>query len=513
MTAAGYDIECDLLVVGGGINGAGIARDAAGRGLCVVRCEKDDLASHTSSASTKLIHGGLRYLEYYEFSLVRKALIEREVLLRAAPHIMRPLRFVMPHAPGQRPALLIRAGLLLYDFLAKRELLPGSSGVNLRCHVAGRPLKPGFTQGFIYSDGWVDDARLVVLNAMDACMHGAAIKTRTACTALRREADGWYATLRGADGKDTVVRARSVANAAGPWTASLLGQALPQRRSRHLRLIKGSHIVVKRIFEHDHAYIFQNRDGRIVFAIPYEQDYTLIGTTDLDYKGDPNQVAIDAEEVSYLCELVSQYFKEPVRPQDVVWTYAGVRPLVEDEAQDAKAVTRDYRLELDDGDGQAPLLSVFGGKITTYRKLAEEAVDMLCKHLGNRKPGWTAKACLPGGDLYGDTPQNCAVLRYDEWRDKLLQQYHWLPRALVARYARAYGTRTHTLLAGRVKPEDMGAELEPGLYAAEVDYLRRYEWATTADDILWRRSKLGLHVPPGAGARLTEWLAAHPLQA
>lgn len=518
MTAVGYDIECDLLVVGGGINGAGIARDAAGRGLCVVLCEKDDLASHTSSASTKLIHGGLRYLEYYEFSLVRKALIEREVLLRAAPHIMRPLRFVMPHAPGQRPALLIRAGLFLYDFLAKREVLPGSSGIRLGCHVAGRPLKPEFKHGFVYSDGWVDDARLVVLNAMDACMHGASIRTRTACTALRRSEDGgsWYATLRGADGRETLVRARGVVNAGGPWTASLLGQALPQRRNQNLRLIKGSHIVVKRLFEHDHAYIFQNRDGRIVFAIPYEQDYTLIGTTDLDYKGDPNQVAIDAAEVSYLCELVSQYFKAPVRPEDVVWTYSGVRPLVEDAAQDAKAVTRDYRLEMDNGDGgggQAPLLSIFGGKITTYRKLAEESVDLLCKALGNRKPGWTAQACLPGGDLYGDTPQNCAVLRYDEWRDKLLLQYQWLPRALVARYARAYGTRIHTLLAGRLKLEDMGAELEPALYAAEVDYLRRYEWAVTAEDILWRRSKLGLHVPPGAGARLAEWMAAHPLPA
>ena len=384
--------------------------------------------------------------------------------------------------------------------------------MNLRCHVAGRPLKPEFKRGFAYSDGWVDDARLVVLNAMDACMHGAAIKPRTACTALLREGDRWYATLRSADGKETVVRARGVVNAAGPWTASLLGQALPQRRSQHLRLIKGSHIVVKRIFEHDYAYIFQNRDGRIVFAIPYEQDYTLIGTTDLDYKGDPNLVAIDAGEVAYLCELVSQYFKAPVRVEDVVWSYAGVRPLVEDEARDAKAVTRDYRLELDDSGG-APLLSIFGGKITTYRKLAEEAVDMLCKSLGNRKRGWTAKACLPGGDLYGDTPQNCAVLRYDEWRDKLVQQYRWLPRALVTRYARAYGTRIHTLLAGRVKLEDMGAELEPGLYAAEVDYLRRYEWAVTAEDILWRRSKLGLHAPPGGAARLAEWLAAHPLPA
>ncbi|CAN7374905.1 glycerol-3-phosphate dehydrogenase [Pseudoduganella sp. LjRoot289] len=511
MTAAGretaHDSECDLLVVGGGINGAGVARDAAGRGLCVVLCEKDDLASHTSSASTKLIHGGLRYLEYYEFALVRKALIEREVLLRSAPHIMWPLRFVMPHVAGQRPALLIRAGLFLYDFLAKRELLPASCGIDLRCHVAGRALKPEFKRGFVYSDGWVDDARLVLLNAMDACRKGATIKTRTACTALRREADCWYATLRGADGKETVVRARCVVNAAGPWTASLLGMALPQRRSQTLRLIKGSHIVVKRIFEHDHAYIFQHRDGRIVFAIPYERDFTLIGTTDLDYRGDANKVAIDASEIAYLCDLVSQYFTAPVKPEDVVWTYAGVRPLVEDSAQDAKAVTRDYRFEVDQQG--APLISIFGGKITTFRKLAEDAVDLVGKALGNRHPGWTAKACLPGGDLYGDTPQNCAVLRYEEWRNKLLDQYDWLPRVLVARYARAYGTRIHTLLSGRVKLEDMGAELEPGLYVAEVEYLCRYEWAVTAEDILWRRSKLGLHAPAGAEGRLDAWLAAY----
>ena len=505
MAAAGHDIECDLLVVGGGINGAGIARDAAGRGLCVLLCEKDDLASHTSSASTKLIHGGLRYLEYYEFSLVRKALIEREVLLRSAPHIIWPLRFVMPHAPGQRSALLIRAGLFLYDLLAKRELLPGSSGVNLRCHVAGRSLKPEFTRGFIYSDGWVDDARLVVLNAMDACGKGAGIRTRTACTALRRDGQHWYATLRGADGKQTTVRARCVVNAAGPWTASLLGMALPRQPAQQLRLIKGSHIVVKRLFEHDHAYIFQHRDGRIVFAIPYEQEFTLIGTTDLDYRGDPGSVRIDAEEISYLCELVSQYFKAPVRPEDVVWTYAGVRPLVEDEAADAKSVTRDYRIEVDEKG--APLVSIFGGKITTFRKLAEEAVDLVCEALGQRAPAWTAHACLPGGDLYGDTPQNCAVLRYGEWLERMQQQYAWLPPRLVARYARAYGTRIATLLAGRASLPDMGPELEPGLYAAEVEYLRRYEWAQTAEDILWRRTKLGLHAPSGAEARLDAWMA------
>ncbi|HEY1149502.1 MAG TPA: glycerol-3-phosphate dehydrogenase, partial [Pseudoduganella sp.] len=326
MAEARQDVDCDVLVVGGGINGAGIARDAAGRGLCVVLCEKDDLASHTSSASTKLIHGGLRYLEYYEFGLVRKALGEREVLLRSAPHIMWPLRFVMPHNAGQRPAFMIRAGLFLYDMLAKRQLLPGSKGINLRCHPAGRPLKPEFTRGFEYSDGWVDDARLVVLNAVDACAKGACILTRTACVGLERHPDHWTATLRKADGTEKRITARYVVNAAGPWTPAFAAAALHKPQAGNLRLVKGSHIVVRRIFEHDNAYIFQNGDGRIVFAIPYERDFTLIGTTDVDYKGDPNKVAIEESEISYLCKLASEYFREPVRPADVVWTYAGVRP-------------------------------------------------------------------------------------------------------------------------------------------------------------------------------------------
>ncbi len=509
--AAGHDIECDLLVVGGGINGAGIARDAAGRGLCVVLCEKDDLASHTSSASSKLIHGGLRYLEYYEFNLVRKALTEREVLLRSAPHIMRPLRFVMPHRDGLRPAWMIRAGLVLYDLLARREVLPGSKGVDLRCHPAGRPLQAKFTRGFVYSDGWVDDARLVVLNAMDACRKGAAIRTRTACTRLRREADAWHATLTGADGAQQVVRARCVVNAAGPWAMELLGLALPQRQSRPLRLVKGSHIVVPRLFEHDHAYIFQHPDGRIVFAIPYEHDFTLIGTTDIDFRGDPGQVAIDGAEIDYLCRLAGEYFSAAITPGDVVWTYSGVRPLLEDPQRSAKALTRDYTFAVDE-DG-APLVNIFGGKITTFRKLAEEAVDLVCKALGKPQPHWTEKACLPGGDLFGDTPQNCAVLRYDEWEQGVRRQYPWLPPALAARYCRAYGTRIHTLLDGRASLAELGEELAPGLYAAEVAYLRRYEWAMTAEDILWRRTKLGLHTPPDTAVRLDAWLAAHPAHA
>ncbi|MBV7534429.1 glycerol-3-phosphate dehydrogenase [Duganella sp. sic0402] len=508
MTEPQHILDCDVLIIGGGINGAGIARDAAGRGLSVVLCEKDDLAAHTSSASTKLIHGGLRYLEYYEFNLVRKALIEREVLLRAAPHIMRPLRFVMPHAPGQRPAVLIRAGLFLYDLLARRELLPASSGVNLRCHEAGRPLKPAFSRGFLYSDGWVDDARLVVLNAIDACEKGATILTQAVCQKLERLGANWEATLFKPSCGQIRVNARYVVNAAGPWTAELLHAALPKEGGGQLRLIKGSHIVVKRLFEHEHAYIFQHRDGRIVFAIPYERDFTLIGTTDLDYHGDANQVAISEDEIAYLCELASQYFVAPIMPADVVWTYSGVRPLVEDGA-DAKAVTRDYRLEIDSHG--PPILSVFGGKITTFRKLAEEAVDHIAKALDNRHGSWTHDACLPGGDLFGAEPQNRSVQEFDAWTRAQQNRYPWLPAPLLTRYCRAYGTRIHTLLCDRSGLDDLGDEILPGLHVAEVEYLRRYEWARTAQDILWRRTKLGLHLPAGAADQLQSWLNEHPL--
>jgi len=514
-TQTGFD--CDVLIVGGGINGAGIARDAAGRGLSVLLCEQDDLAAHTSSASTKLIHGGLRYLEYYEFNLVRKALIEREVLLRSAPHIMWPLRFVMPHVRGQRPAWLIRAGLFLYDFLARRELLPASSGIDLTRHPAGTPLKGEYARGFVYSDGWVDDARLVVLNAMDAREHGATILTRTACTGVRREPAvagrapaHWHATLRGQDGALRAVRAAALVNAAGPWTAAFLQGAAPQSQGKTLRLIKGSHIVVRRLFEHDFAYIFQHPDGRIVFAIPYERDFTLIGTTDVDYTGDPGQVAIDSAEIAYLCALSSHYFKQQIVPGDVVWSYSGVRPLVEDAAADAKAVTRDYRFELDQAG--APLLSIFGGKITTFRKLAEEAVNLLAPLLDNRAGAWTAGACLPGGDLFGATPQNRAVLDFDQYVQDLQRQYAWLPAPLVHRYARTYGTRIHALLAGKAALAQMGDEIAGALFAAEVAYLREHEWAVTARDILWRRSKLGLHLPLDTEAVLDAWLAAHPLR-
>jgi glycerol-3-phosphate dehydrogenase len=499
-------IEVDVLVVGGGINGAGIARDAAGRGLCVLLCEKDDLAAHTSSASSKLIHGGLRYLEYYAFRLVRKALIEREVLLRSAPHIMRPLRFVMPHDAGQRPVWMIRAGLYLYDSLARREFLPGSKAVALRGHQAGRPLKNSFTRGFEYSDGWVDDARLVVLNALDARERGACVLTRTTCGALRREADHWLATLTHADGRRLQVRARCLVNAAGPWASQFLQAATGAPAHQSLRLIKGSHIVVPRLFEHPYAYIFQHPDGRIVFAIPYEDEFTLIGTTDLDYQGDLDRVAIGEDEIAYLCQLSNRYFQREITPQDVVWTFSGVRPLVEDAAASAAATTRDFRLEVDTGG--APLLTVFGGKITTFRKLAEEAVNALAPALGNRGGPWTAGACLPGGDLFGERPSNRGVLEFDRWMQGVQRRYSWLPAPLAARYARAYGTRIATLLRGCQKLEDLGEQIVPGLYAAEANYLITQEWAVSAADILWRRSKLGLHLARGSEAALDAWIAA-----
>ena len=487
----------DVLVVGGGINGCGIARDAAGRGLSVLLCEQDDLASHTSSASTKLIHGGLRYLEHYEFGLVRKSLQEREVLLRAAPHIMWPLRFVMPHDSHLRPAWLIRAGLFLYDNLAKRRLLPGSASINLRKHAAGAPLQDRFRRGFVYSDGWADDARLVALNALDATERGAEILTRTRCEKLERATRGWSATLVDNRGQRRHVAARSVVNATGPWVSSFLRNAAPVQSSRDVRLVKGSHIVVKKIFDHRFAYIFQGIDRRIIFAIPYEQDFTLIGTTDVEYRGDPSKVAIEPDEVRYLCEVPGHYFKKRLTEADVVWSYSGVRPLVNDAAMDASKVTRDYALDVHGGD--APLLSVFGGKITTYRKLAEQAVDKLAPLLGNQAPRWTARAFLPGGDL--------PAANFAPFLRTVEKRYPWLPASLRLRYARAYGTRIHILLKNATSLADLGEELFPQLYEREADYLYQHEWARTVEDILWRRTKLGLHRPDDAAVRLYNWLA------
>jgi glycerol-3-phosphate dehydrogenase len=489
----------DLLVIGGGINGAGIARDAAGRGLSVLLCERDDLAQHTSSASTKLVHGGLRSLEYFEFGLVRKALREREVLLRSAPHIISPLRFVMPHQAAARPAWMIRAGLFLYDHLAKRDLLPASRALKLQQHPAGVPLKGQWRHGFEYSDGWVDDARLVVLNALDAQQRGARILTGTACSAIAQVDGLWRVSLSGR--QNDVVSAHALVNAAGPW-AGQVAQLAPGRGGvQALRLIKGSHIVVARLFDHPYAYIFQHDDKRIVFAIPYEQQFTLIGTTDLDYQGDPARVAIDAAEVDYLCGVANSYFARQIGPSDVVWSYSGVRPLLDDQAGSAAAVTRDYRLEC--SQSGPPMLDVWGGKITTYRKLAEEALDLLVKRLGRGRAAWTAGAFLPGGDLSVQGSGH----PFAPFLAQVARDYPWLPSALARQYAQRYGSRIGQILSGANSLAALGLQVVPGLYERELHYLVEHEWARSADDILWRRTKQGLHCDPDGKVRLDAWLA------
>jgi len=430
---------------------------------------------------------------------VRKALREREVLLAAAPHIMRPLHFVMPHAAHLRPAWMIRAGLFLYDHLAKRAHLAASASVNLDAHIAGEPLKAGYHRGFVYSDGWVDDARLVVLNVLDAQARGATILTRTRCEKLTPDGALWRAQLRGAQG-GTSVTARAVANTTGPWVSDFVTRSTPVQAAHQVRLVKGSHIVVPRLFEHRFAYIFQNEDRRIVFAIPYEQEFTLLGTTDVDYRADPAAVHIDAAEVSYLCALANRYFKRQLAPEDVLWSYSGVRPLLRDESTDPMSVTRDYALELDRE--PAPLLSVFGGKITTYRKLAEDAVAMLCGVLGSRAPAWTATAVLPGGDL----PEGSFAV----FLRTLERRYPWLPGPLRRRYAHAYGTRVERVLGPATRLADLGAQILPELYERELEYLCREEFARTAQDILWRRSKLGLHLLQADLAPLERWLQGAP---
>jgi glycerol-3-phosphate dehydrogenase len=500
-TRRGGDVY-DVLVVGGGINGAGIARDAAGRGWKVLLCEQHDLGAHTSSSSTKLIHGGLRYLEYYDFKLVRKSLHEREILLEAAPHIVRPLRFVLPHDAHLRPAWMIRAGLFLYDHLAKRRILADSEGVDLRRHPAGRALDARYRKGFIYSDAWVDDARLVVSTALDAAERGAAILTRTCCTRVEPHEGAWKATLSQADGRTASVHARTVVNAAGPWVAQFLDAASPRPAGHHPRMIKGSHIVVPRLFEHDYAYLFQAPDGRVVFGIPYERDFTLIGTTECDYAGDLATPAIDPAEIDYLLDMANRYFSRNLSRDDVAWTFAGLRPLLAASTDDPKSVTRDYVLEM--SESPAPLLSVYGGKLTTYRKLAEDVVGMLAPRLHLDGGAWTAHVPLPGGDLpKADFPEFLAACG---------RRHPWLPQPLCERYARAYGTRIERVLGEARRLADLGEEIVPGLYAAEVRHLCRDEWARTAEDILWRRTKLGLHLPADATAIVDRWLASHPVE-
>lgn len=484
----------DLAVVGGGINGVGIAADAAGRGLSVFLCEKDDLAEHTSSASSKLIHGGLRYLEHYEFRLVREALAEREVLLAKAPHIVKPMRFILPHRPHLRPAWMIRAGLFLYDHLGKREKLPASRSLRF---TADSPLNAEIQRGFEYSDCWVDDARLVVLNAMAAREQGAHIHTRTRCVSARRNKGLWHIHLERADGSLYSIRARALVNAAGPWVARFIRDDLKQESPYGIRLIQGSHIIVPKLFDGEQAYILQNEDRRIVFAIPYLEQFTLIGTTDREYLGDPAKVSISEEETDYLLKVVNAHFKQQLSRDDILHTYAGVRPLCDDESDEPSAVTRDYTLSLSGQPGEAPLLSVFGGKLTTYRKLAESALAQLAPTFPKMGPTWTAASPLPGAE---QMESRHALV------DALCSRFEWLPRTLARRWASCYGSRSWVLLDGANNLRDLGEHLGAGLYAREVDYLRQAEWAIEAADILWRRTKLGLFMTPTQQAGLSRYL-------
>jgi glycerol-3-phosphate dehydrogenase len=494
----------DLAIIGGGVNGCGIARDAAGRGNSVFLCEMNDLASGTSSWSTKLVHGGLRYLEYLEFRLVREALIEREILWQIAPHIIRPLRFVLPHHDGLRPAWLLRLGLFLYDHIGGRNLLPPTRSVDLTRDEVGRPLIPNrYTRGFEYSDCFVDDARLVVLTARDAADRGAEIHTRSRAVEIRQADAIWKLTVENTEsGARSTIRARALVNAGGPWVEDVLASGAGVNARAKVRLVQGSHIVVRKLYAHDRAYMFQNSDGRIVFVIPYQDDFTLIGTTDRDYVGDPAKVKASAEEIKYLCDSVSEYLAKPVRPEDVVWTYAGVRPLYDDGASEAKAATRDYVFELDTPGG-APLLSIYGGKITTYRRLAEEALERLSPYLRSAKAreGWTAKSPLPGGDL--DVSAISALAA------ELVRNYPFLSAAHANRLAHAYGTRASKVLGHAKSFDDLGQSFGATLTAREVMYLMSSEWALTADDIVWRRSKLGLRLSPAEIAAIDDWIAAH----
>ncbi|MBC8208845.1 MAG: glycerol-3-phosphate dehydrogenase [Desulfobulbaceae bacterium] len=477
----------DLAIIGGGINGCGIARDAAGRGLSVFLCEQNDLASGTSSASTNLIHGGLRYLEYYEFRLVREALREREVLLNAAPHIIWPLRFILPHHKGLRPAWLIRLGLFLYDHIGGRKLLPGTTSVNLTTDEAGRPLKGNFSKGFEYSDCWVMDSRLVVLNAMDAAEKGADIRVQTPLLSAERVKDIWVLkVLDKNSGEESTLKARVLVNASGPWMDTILPHISHSQSSEHVRMVKGSHIIVNKLFEHDRAYIFQNKDGRIIFSIPYVDKFTLIGTTDVDFHGNPDDVEINSEEIDYLCQAASEYFTQQVTPESVVSSYSGIRPLFDDGKSDAKAITRDYVLKLDTGKEEAPLMSIYGGKITTYRKLAESVLDKLAAFLPPMKNSWTEAAKLPGGDF--EPSGFAAEVRKLRTACPVISESH------ASRLVRTYGTCAHELCLYIQEEQDMGVHFGHQLYAFEVDYLILKEWAQSTDDILWRRTKIGLHL-------------------
>ena len=469
----------DILVVGGGVNGAGIARDLSGRGYSVILAEQGDLAQATSSASSKLIHGGLRYLEHYEFRLVREALGEREVLLRMAPHIIWPLRFVLPHRPQMRPRWMIRAGLFLYDHLAKRVSLPGAQSFLTAQNPMGAALKPEITHAFAYSDAWVEDSRLVLLNALDAKRRGAEIRTRTRFEDATRHPAHWDVTLRGPDAQGQRIRVRGIVNAAGPWVQRALDSAHTEKPGA-VRLIRGSHIVLPRLYEGHHAFILQNDDRRVVFVIPYEDHFSLVGTTDVPHEGDAATAHCTPEEAEYLCAAVSRQFRRPITPAEIVWSYSGVRPLFDDGADDPSAVTRDYVLKLDEA--AAPLLSIYGGKITTFRRLAEEASGQIAKALGREGTPWTAGATLPGGDLGG---QGIAAFTAE-----MTRALPFLDAATIPRLVRTHGSELPKVFAGG----QAGAAFGAGLTEAELDWMRREEWARSAEDVLWRRTKLGLHM-------------------
>jgi glycerol-3-phosphate dehydrogenase len=476
----------DFFIIGGGVNGCGIARDASGRGHSVFLAEQNDLASGTSSASTKLIHGGLRYLEHYEFRLVREALIEREVLLQSAPHIIWPLRFVLPHHDGLRPRWMIRLGLFMYDHLGGRKILPATRSVNLATDEIGKPLKEEFTRGYEYSDCWVEDARLVALNARDAANRGAIIRTRTKVASARRDGAEWVVEIDGG-GKKESIRAKALINSAGPWVSQVLGQVIGKNAPDKIRMVKGSHLVVEKLYDHDRCYIFQNADGRICFAIPYEQNFTLIGTTDEDHKGDPGKPEISEAETDYMLAAVSEYFKKPVTRAQVKWSYSGIRPLYDDGASKAQEATRDYVLKVDRPDGQAPLLSVFGGKITTARKLAESVMDEMKPFFPTMKGAWTAGGKLPGGDIAHDQVETRIA--------ELQKKYSFLKPANVRRLFRAYGTDVEKILGDARFASDLGTFYGP-VTDREIEHVQKNEWVQTADDLLWRRSKLGLHMSP-----------------
>ncbi len=495
----------DLFVIGGGINGAGIARDAAGRGLSVVLCEKDDLAEGTSSRSGKLVHGGLRYLEYYEFRLVREALIEREVLLNAAPHIIWPMRFVLPHSPEDRPAWLVRLGLFLYDHLGGRKKLPGTRTLDLRRDPEGVPILDQYTKGFEYSDCWVDDARLVVLNAVDAAERGAVVLTRSPAVSARRENGGWTIETRNrVTGETRIFRARCIVNCAGPWVSDVIGNVTGSHSSRNVRLVKGSHIIVPKWWAGANAYLVQNHDKRVIFINPYEGDKALIGTTDIAWEGRAEDVAITESEIDYLLSAVNRYFKEKLRRDDVLHTFSGVRPLFDDGQGNPSAVTRDYVFDLDETGG-APLLNVFGGKITTFRELAERGLHRLRNVFPSMGGDWTEAAPLPGGDMPNAD--------YETFANSLRDAYPWMPRPLISHYGRHYGTRTHDLVGDATDLAGLGRHFGGTLYEAEARYLAAREWAQTADDVLYRRTKHYLHLTEAERAAFADWFNASQLAA